>query len=70
MHHFCPIVQPCATGQGENSFAQQLSKELGVKVKAPDDDVYYIPESGTLFVGSPYSNVGNWRIFNNGVEEK
>lgn len=60
----------CETGRGENSFAQQLSKELGIKVKAPDDDVYYIPEDGTVFVGSPHSNMGTWRVFVNGVEEK
>ena len=59
----------CETGKGDNSFAQQLSKELGVRVKAPDDDVYYAPDEGTLFVGSPNANTGNWRIFNNGEEE-
>lgn len=59
----------CETGKGYNSFAQQLSKELGVRVKAPDDDVYYAPDEGTLFVGSPNANTGNWRIFNNGEEE-
>ena len=59
----------CETGKGDNSFAQQLSKELGVRVKAPDSDVYYAPDEGVLFVGSPTSNIGKWRIFNNGVEE-
>jgi ASC-1-like (ASCH) protein len=59
----------CSTGSGENSFAQQLSKELGVRVMAPDDDVYYAPNEGTLFVGSEYQNVGKWRLFNKGVEE-
>ena len=59
----------CATGKGDNSFAQQLSKELGVRVMAPDDDLYYLPNEGTMFVGSPYTNTGTWRIFNNGVEE-
>lgn len=59
----------CATGKGDNSFAQQLSKELGVRVMAPDDDLYYLPNEGTMFVGSPYTNKGTWRIFNNGVEE-
>lgn len=58
----------CSTGKGENSFAQQLSKELGVKVKAPDTDVYYAPDEGVLFVGSPNANIGKWRIFENGVE--
>ncbi len=58
----------CSTGKGDNSFAQQLSKELSVTVKAPDDDVYYIPDDGVLFVGSPYSNVGKWRVFKNGDE--
>lgn len=59
----------CETGKGDNSFAQQLSKELGVKVIAPDDDVYYLPDEGIVFVGSPHSNTGKWRVFNNGVEE-
>lgn len=58
----------CSTGKGDNSFAQQLSKELGNKVKAPDDDVFYIPDEGVLYVGSRYSNVGKWRIFDKGVE--
>ena len=60
----------CSTGAGDNSFAQQLSGILGVKVKAPDTDVYYAPDEGVLFVGSPYSNIGNWRVFENGVEIK
>lgn len=59
----------CATGQGQDSFAQQLSKELGVCVMAPDDDVYYAPNEGVLFVGNPRANTGHWRVFNNGVEE-
>lgn len=59
----------CSTGKGNNSFAQQLSKELGVRVKAPDDDVYFAPNEGIMFVGSPNMNIGHWRIFNNGVEE-
>ena len=58
----------CETGKGDNSFAQQLSEILNIQVKAPDSDVYYIPDEGTLFVGSPYKNVGNWRIFKNGEE--
>ena len=60
----------CSVGKGDNSFAQQLSKELGVTVKAPDDDVYYIPDEGIMFVGSPYRNTGTWRIFRNGDEVK
>ena len=59
----------CSAGKGSNSFAQQLSKILGTRVKAADDDVYFIPEEGVYFIGSPYSNKGKWRIFNNGVEE-
>lgn len=58
----------CETGKGENPIAQQLSKILGNRVKAPDDDVYFIPDEGTLFVGSPYTNTGKWRIFDKGVE--
>ena len=58
----------CSTGEGENSFAQQLSKRLGIRVKAPDDVLYYAPEDGTLFVGSEYRNTGKWRIFDKGVE--
>jgi len=60
----------CSTGKGENSFAQQLSQELNVKVKAPTDDVYFAPDEGVLFVGSSYTNTGHWRIFENGVEIK
>ena len=58
----------CSTGKGENSFAQQLSAELGVRVKAPDGDVYYIPDEGILLIGSQYANIGKWRTFNKGVE--
>lgn len=58
----------CSTGKGENSFAQQLSKELGIRVKAPDDDVYYAVEEGIAFVGSSNANTGKWRLFENGVE--
>jgi len=58
----------CSTGSGNNSFAQQLSKELGIRVKAPDMDVYYAPDEGVLFVGAPYGNIGRWRIFENGDE--
>lgn len=58
----------CSTGKGENSFAQQLSKALAVTVKAPDDDVFYAPDEGTLFVGSPYANTSKWRVFKNGDE--
>lgn len=58
----------CETGKGNNPFAQQLSEILGVKVKAPDDDVYFIPDEGIMFVGSEFSNTGSWRIFEKGVE--
>ena len=58
----------CSTGKGDNSFAQQLSELLGVKVKAPDDDVYFIPNEGIMFVGSEYMNTGKWRLFDKGVE--
>lgn len=58
----------CSTAKGNNSFAQQLSQKLNIKVKAPDDDLYYIPEDGVLFVGSEYTNTGSWRIFEKGVE--
>lgn len=58
----------CSTGFGDNSFAQQLSKKLGIKVKAPDSDLYYIPEDGVMFVGSEYRDTGKWRIFDKGVE--
>ena len=35
----------------------------------PDDDLYYAPDEGTVFVGAPNHNVGVWRIFENGVEQ-
>ena len=58
----------CAVGSGENSFAQRLSKILGNKIMAPDMDVYYAPEEGTVFIGSKYRNVGRWRTFDKGKE--
>lgn len=60
----------CSSGYGDNSFAQQLSKELGIKVKAAPMDVYFIPEDGILRIGSPFTNMADWRIFDNGVELK
>lgn len=58
----------CAVGQGDDCFAQQLSKILGIKVKAPDADAFYAPEEGVVFIGSPYRNIGKWRVFDKGVE--
>ena len=58
----------CSTGYGNNSFAQQLSEIHSGKIKAPDADVYYAPNEGTVFVGDPNANVGKWRIFEKGVE--
>lgn len=58
----------CSTGYGDNSFAQQLSEILGCKVKAPDSDLFYIPNDGVLFVGSEFANTGSWRLFEKGVE--
>ena len=59
----------CSTGQGDDCFAQRLSEILpNTKIKAPDGDVYYIPEEGVMFVGSPHANIGKWRIFENGKE--
>lgn len=58
----------CSTGYGDNSFAQQVSQIIGSKVKAPDSDVYYAPNEGTVFVGDPNANVGKWRLFEKGVE--
>ena len=41
----------CETGQGENSFAEQLSKLLGVKVQAPTKSIW-ISSSGKIEVGT------------------
>ncbi|MCQ2586411.1 MAG: minor capsid protein [Treponema sp.] len=60
----------CSAGYGDDSFAQRLSKKLGVKVKASPLDVYFIPEDGILRIGSPYTNLADWRLFDNGVEVK
>ena len=32
------------------------------------DDVYYIPEEGTLRIGSQFTDMGKWRVFDKGVE--
>lgn len=58
----------CSVGSGENSFAQQLSKILGIRVKAPNMDAYYDTKDGVIFIGSPHANVGKWRVFENGEE--
>lgn len=58
----------CSVGEGDDSFAQELSKILGNKVKAPNMDAYYAPEEGIVFIGSPYRNIGKWRTFEKGVE--
>lgn len=58
----------CSTGYGDDSFARQLSEIHNGKVKAPDSDVYYAPDEGTVFNGDPNANVGKWRIFEKGAE--
>ena len=35
------VLHSCRTGEGDNSFAQKVSKELGVTVVAPDQRVYF-----------------------------
>ena len=35
------ILHSCRTGEGDNSFAEKVSKELGVTVIAPDQRVYF-----------------------------
>lgn len=58
----------CSTGYGDDSFARQLSEIHNGKVKAPDSDVYYAPDEGTVFNGDPNANVGKWRVFEKGAE--
>ena len=58
----------CSTGEGKNSFAQQLSEILGNRIKAPNMDVYYAPNEGTAFVGARERNIGKWRVFEKGIE--
>ena len=58
----------CSTGEGDASFAQKLSEILQNRVKAPDDDLYFIPEEGIMYIGSSFSNTGKWRVFEKGVE--
>ncbi len=35
------VLHSCRTGEGDNSFAEKVSRELGVTVVAPDQRVYY-----------------------------
>ena len=58
----------CSVAEGDNSFAQELSRILGNTVKGPNMDAYYAPEEGTVFIGSPYTNIGRWRTFKDGEE--
>lgn len=58
----------CSVGEGQDSFAQELSGILHIKVKAPNMDAYYDEDEGTVFIGSPFTNVGEWRVFDDGVE--
>ena len=58
----------CSTGYGDDSFAQKLSEIHKGIVKAPDSDVYYAPDEGTVFIGDPNANVGKWRLFEKGAE--
>jgi RHS repeat-associated protein len=46
-------LNSCSTGQGANSFAQQLSDILGVPVSAPDDAQWYHYQEAR-FIGIPY----------------
>ena len=59
--HSCKIINMSAlTGQ-----RTRCKFVLNVPLKT----VHRSTDEGVLFVGSPYQNTGNWRIFNNGVEE-
>ena len=60
----------CEAGQGDDSFAQQLSSIMGIKVKAPDMDAFYDPKDGVVHVGAPTQDVGHWRVFDKGEELK
>ena len=40
-------LNSCSTGSGRNSFAQQLSNELGVSVMAPGGDLMMFRNGGT-----------------------
>ena len=41
------VLHACRTGEGDNSFAENVSKELGVTVIAPDQRVYF-DETGEI----------------------
>ena len=48
----CIRLYSCSTGKGENSFAEQLAKETGKPVEAPDEVAWFGP-TGKGYVAPP-----------------
>ncbi len=53
------ILHSCRTGEGENSFAQTISKELGVTVVAPNQRDYFSNEGEIGTYKAKYVNENN-----------
>lgn len=64
----------CSTGKGENSFAENLSKMLGVEVKAPNQDIHIsLPINGKskyYIQSGKGKRDGDWVVFGGGSGKK
>lgn len=66
----CPsviVLYSCSTGKGDNSIAQQISKDLGALVIAPDAILHYNTSDGTSQIyDNWYNKDGHWNIYYKG----
>ncbi|MCQ2276185.1 MAG: hypothetical protein MJZ87_04475 [Bacteroidales bacterium] len=53
------ILHSCRTGEGDNSFAEKVSKELNVTVVAPDQRVYFNEEGQVGTYKAKYADSDN-----------
>ena len=61
------ILHSCRTGEGDNSFAEQVSKELNVTVVAPDQRVYFNEEGQVGAYKAKYVDDDNeYKRYDNG----
>src|SRR5262249_1565256 len=53
----------CATGKSDTSIAQALADKLGVKVDAPSDTVWILPDGRTVIGKNPPEATGTWSSY-------
>lgn len=55
----------CETGKGKNPYAQDLARELGAQVNAPDAYEWYYPSGKTITAPAKGGNIKNGPDVNN-----